>query len=910
MAESRPNQIGPYTILRELGRGGMGVVFLGRDSRLDRHVAIKALPDEVGADPARLARFEQEARALAALNHPNVAAIYGVEEQDGRRYLILEYVDGETLADRIDRGPLPPEEAVEFAAQIARGIEAAHDSGVIHRDLKPDNIKITPGGVIKVLDFGLAKAGGAGSSSSSAMTTAPTSPRAPTLPGAILGTAAYMSPEQARGRTVDKRTDVWSFGVVLFEMLTGVSPFAGESASDSIGAVLHKEVDLTRLPKETPTGARRVLQRCLSRDRSLRYRDIGDARLDLESSPDAESARSPEASSPWRHLGWVVAVLTIGALGWSLATMKAPVRSTVRSAVLAPESEQVEALRISPDGRRIAIITSPVEVGTTEGTRAKTLYLRDLGSGEMTRVPGSEGVESHRFSPDGTALAFMTRGEESSDPERLMRAPSDLSRPPVEIMRVPPQMRAGGSDAWFSWTPRGELAFINKTSREIILYDAGAGRELRRLPLKFDGDLDQLGGLDAPFGDRFITAFVESFTPEGYSLGTAIIDVDAGIVTPALADGAMLRELGNGDVVFARGDSILRSAFDKDRLTLTGELRLVESGLATRSHWAHGEFDLSRTNTLIYLPGGVQGLARQLVMIARDGETTPWFDERRAFEEYIAISPDGNRLAVVIAGPRGLYELWVSNTDQPRLRRLYAEPGGDTYKPVFTPDGEHVVLSFRNPSREDVSRMLVLPFDGSEPPRRIWSPWPIGDWAIPCSVSPDGERALITAYSAGTTRVIEAPLDREAEGLELMASDDIFTLSYAPTEAPLIQYISTETGRAEVFVRTLNDGVLGPAIPVTTRGAWSSYWMVDEDKGLCVAHFDLGWREWITPIRWENGRIGVGDPVLTGRLGDAQYDDRAITRDGRYIAIRRGDDEGPPLHLTLVQDWLAGAGAR
>jgi len=294
--ESIPD-IGPYIVDAEIGRGGMGVVYRATDTRLGRSVAIKALPDDLADDAERLARFEREARTLAALNHPNVAGIHGVEEHQGRRYLVLEYVDGETLAERLDRGPLAVDEALEVCAQIARGVEAAHEAGIIHRDLKPGNVKLTPDGRAKVLDFGLAKETVESSSSSVDLTRSPTitAGQSPTAAGVILGTAPYMSPEQARGRPVDRRTDIWSFGVMLYECLTGSSPFVGETVSDSIAAILQADVDFDRLPAATPRSVRRVLRRCLERDKDRRFRDIGDVGLELV---EASEGRDDETARP------------------------------------------------------------------------------------------------------------------------------------------------------------------------------------------------------------------------------------------------------------------------------------------------------------------------------------------------------------------------------------------------------------------------------------------------------------------------------------------------------------------------------------------------------------------------------------------------------------------------------------
>ena len=294
--------IGPYTVEAEIGRGGMGVVYRATDTRLGRPVAIKALPEELAGDPERLARFEREARTLAALNHPNVAGIHGVEEHRGYRYLILEFVDGETLAERLDRGPLAVDEALEVCAQICQGVEAAHEAGIIHRDLKPANVKLTPDGKVKVLDFGLAKETKEGSSSSVDVTRSPTitAAQSPTAAGVILGTAPYMSPEQARGRPVDRRSDVWSLGVMLYECLTGASPFVGETVSDSIAAILQAEVDFNRLPAATPRSVRRVLRRCLERDKERRFRDIGDVGLELVEASEGRDDEPARYRRSWR----------------------------------------------------------------------------------------------------------------------------------------------------------------------------------------------------------------------------------------------------------------------------------------------------------------------------------------------------------------------------------------------------------------------------------------------------------------------------------------------------------------------------------------------------------------------------------------------------------------------------------
>jgi hypothetical protein len=401
--------IGPYTIEQEVGRGGMGVVYRGHDTRLDRPVAVKALPPHFAEDPGRLERFEREARSLALLNHPNVAGIYGVEHEGGGHYLILEYVEGQTLADRLDDGPLPIEDALETAIAIASGVEAAHAAGVVHRDLKPDNIRITPAGQVKVLDFGLAKSAQTRSSAAAAADDETvTTPRSPTHPGAVLGTAPYMSPEQARGRSIDKRTDVWSFGVILFEMLTGAGPFVGESAADSIGAILHKDVDLDQLPADTPTLVRHVLDLCLQRTRNDRLHDIADARIELQlalARPEELGGAGAGAatSATGRRLGaGVVGLLLGGVIAASGAVAlwpEAPVRPVRHFEI--DDLEDVSSVAISPDGTMLAM------------TADNKLFVRDMDSGVTRALTDDDDPDAVQvfWSPDGRWIGCSSTDE-------------------------------------------------------------------------------------------------------------------------------------------------------------------------------------------------------------------------------------------------------------------------------------------------------------------------------------------------------------------------------------------------------------------------------------------------------------------------------------------------------------------
>ncbi len=429
------DRVGSYEVIREIGRGGMGVVYLARDSRLDREVAIKALPEHLAADPARLERFDREAKTLAGLSHPNIAGIYGVEEHDGARYLALEYVGGETLADRLDRGPLPVDEAVEYAVQIAAGVEAAHEAGVIHRDLKPANIKITPDGVAKVLDFGLARVEEASSSTGALDSPTMTSPQpqhSPTIEGAILGTAAYMSPEQARGRRVDKRTDIWSFGVILLEMLTGSSPFHGETATDTIGAVLHKAFPID-LPESTPWMVRRMLRRCLERDKTRRLQSIGDVRVELQDALGRIEAGDPDETIPGRTAArskvWPVLTVCfaitalVGLTLWLTkpapfsnadAVGDRPMASTATPSVVSVE--QLTDFSLGVWGVTLSSDATTVAYGAWDTGQNSDVYSLRVGGAnqlDLTQSPGTSDVLP-AFSPNGESIAYLSLPDNAS----------------------------------------------------------------------------------------------------------------------------------------------------------------------------------------------------------------------------------------------------------------------------------------------------------------------------------------------------------------------------------------------------------------------------------------------------------------------------------------------------------------
>ncbi len=443
-------RLGPYEILGPLGAGGMGEVYRARDGKLNREVAIKVLPAAFAEDAERLARFRREAQVLAALNHPHIAAIYGLEESAGVEALVLELVEGETLAERIARGPIPLDEALPIAREMAWALEAAHEKGIVHRDLKPANVKLTPAGKVKVLDFGLAKAI-AGDPSSPDATSSPTLTARSTEAGVVIGTAAYMSPEQARGRAVDKRSDIWAFGAVLYEMLAGRRAFDGETASDALVSVLTKEPDWSALPVSTPPAIRRLLRRCLDRDRERRLHDIADARLEIDEALSGTAApESPAVSAPPRGRPRRAAILTtalVAAAAAALATLwtagrlrpAAPAAPVVRPLT---DSGRDWSPAASPDGRLVAFVSDRDE--------RQRIWLKQLPGGDETALTAGPD-ERPRFSPDGSSVLFVRR---EGDGTSLFRV-SVLGGEPRRVV----------ADAYDgAWSPDGSrIAYMRQT---------------------------------------------------------------------------------------------------------------------------------------------------------------------------------------------------------------------------------------------------------------------------------------------------------------------------------------------------------------------------------------------------------------------------------------------------------------
>jgi Tol biopolymer transport system component/predicted Ser/Thr protein kinase len=876
-------RVGQFEVLRELGRGGMGVVYLARDTRLNREVAIKALPVEMASDPARLERFEREARTLAGLSHPNIAGIYGVEEQDGAKYLVLEFVEGETLADMLDRGPLPVDDAIELAVQIAAGVEAAHEAGVVHRDLKPANIIVTPDGQAKVLDFGLARTDEPQGSSSGGLDsptmTTPQPQHSPTIAGAILGTAAYMSPEQARGRKVDKRTDIWSFGVVLYEMLVGASPFHGETVSDSIGAVLHKNLDLDRLPAGTPDHVRRVLARCLERDKNYRYRDIGDVRIELQSpvagvGPSIAPRRRTTTVVTMAALvlltvvtgaGWVWSVLRPGehAPSAQIATMP-----TLRLTIPMPDGLEITGpIAISRDGSQVAYSAI-----SDEGEQH--VYVRRLDGFDPIRVDGSRDGYAPFFSPDGASIGFRARNA-------IWRAATN-GGPPTRLVSV---MWMAGAD-WMD--------------DDTIIYNAGIDSPIRRMtsggvPLDPITDVSDTGSYAHAWPQRIPGSDRVLFTAWGQAAGRTagghIADLSTGAVLPLVDQSGSVapgRWSASGHILFEQFSSGLSAApFDPTsaKPMSAGTARLLLGQVHHLGTFSRSVFALSDNGVMAYVPRVSN--ARRLVRVEPDGSTRTILEQSEI--EYtslggnIAISGDGRQ---ALTG--GSAEIVLIDLERGIPRRITFD-GNSTRFPAWSHDETHVYFLS---SREERWKIWSVPTDQSAPPELLIEH---EHQLMFFSVGPSGE-VVFGVQNPVTNRDIWI---RDPDGAQrplLQTPYDELNPNISP-DGRFVAYDSNVSGTDEVYIIPASGR--GVAVQVTSGGGTSPKWSRDGSALM----FRKG--RTIMRVAVEDGRP-FGDAARVFAAPNLTSSDKAyeLDPDGQSMLAIQVDADTIPREIRVITNFF------
>ncbi|MEE9231013.1 MAG: protein kinase [Acidobacteriota bacterium] len=887
MALSPGGMLSHYRLVEKIGEGGMGVVWSADDTVLGRQVAIKVLPDDFAQDAERLARFKQEARLLAALNHPNIAAIHGLEESDGVRYLVLELVPGLTLAERIGRGPLPVDEALTVCRQIAEALEAAHEKGIIHRDLKPGNVKVTPDGKVKVLDFGLAKAFEAEAMSGD-LSHSPTLTSPPTRAGVLLGTASYMSPEQARGKPLDKRTDIWSFGCVMYEVLTGRQTFGGETASDTIANILQREPAWDALSEKVPQCAARLLHRCLEKDSNRRLRDVWDVRIEIDHALNEPAdgggvAAGVQGRSILMHfVPWVVAgVLAIisGVAIWDLwDSRNALISETpLHLSVAIPENLQLgfvpqerfemPVAALSPDGSLLAYVAYESLTGQ--------LYLRSIESGETDLLPGTEGANTPFFSPDGQWLGFFAA-------EKLKKVPIRGGLP-FEICDAPSGTGASwGSDDTIVFAPTfaGGLLRVSAaggTPQVLTTLDSQRGEGSHAWPQILPGGRAALFTIEIS-GDSF---------DEGQ---LAVVSLDSGERRVVLEGGTFARYIPTGHLVYVRGGSLLAVAFDLERLTVEGSTIPVLEGISQDSARGAAHFTVSDDGTLLYVSGAPAGES-VMVWLDRRGVSQPLADVRRDFVT-LRISPDGQKVATTIRSADDA--VWVYDISRGALSRLTFE--GENFGAIWSADGERVAFSS---DRAGAFNLFWKFADGSGVAERLLAS---EHDQIPSAWSPDGRTLVFTELHPVTGTDIWF-LDLEGDRrprpfLQTRFSEEGAVFS---PDGDWLAYVTDESGRGEVYVQSYSNS--HGKWQVSTEGGHEPVWA---RSGRELFYHNDGKMMMVsvqtTPAFSAGKPVQLFETTWIGSYGFSTFD---VAPDGEHFAMadrRAGKDASPQLNIVL--NWF------
>jgi serine/threonine protein kinase/dipeptidyl aminopeptidase/acylaminoacyl peptidase len=781
-------RVGPYEILSAIGAGGMGEVYRAQDTKLGRDVAIKVLPEAFAHDAERLSRFQREAKMLASLNHPNIATIHGLEQSNGTQYLVMELVSGETLAERIKReGALPVEEALAICKQIAEALEAAHEKGIIHRDLKPANVKVTPEGKVKVLDFGLAKAF-AGDALGGDPSESPTLSRAATLQGVLLGTAAYMSPEQARGKAVDKRTDIWAFGCVLYELLTGKQAFHGDDITDILAAVVRAEPDWQALPAATPVQVRALLRRCLQKDKALRFRDTGDARIEIQEAlttpPTAEQVtvqRKTRERLAWAAAAALALIAVAFAIGYVLRTPKLPQPMRLSAEIGADANLYTfvgSSAVFSPDGTRLALLAR-------DSDQKQRIYVRSLDQLQATALPGTENALDPFFSPDGQWLGFFA--------DNKLKKISVQGGGAVTLCDV---ITAPGG----SWGDDGTIVFAPDLQVGLSRVSSAGGKPQPLTTLdKQAGEITHLWPQVLP-GSKAVL-FTSSTTRANFEEADIVVySMASGLRRTVQRGGYYARYVPSGHVVYMHEGTLFAVPFDLKRLEVTGQPTPILEGVATSPVTGGAQFSFSDTGNLVYVAGSFGRQSVSIDWMDHEGKFTPL---REIPSEYydLAFSPDGRRLALdIFDGKRR--DIWVYEWERDTLTRT-TFAGEYNVFPVWTPDGQRIVYS----SLEGrTNNLFWIRADGAGDAQRLAeSKYPQAEH----SFRPDGKVLAFAQFNPGTGwDVMTLPIEGDEKSGWKPGEPKPFVNSNFQERSPAfspdgrwLAYQSTESGNYEVYAR-------------------------------------------------------------------------------------------------------------
>jgi len=869
------SRIGSYEIKAPIGAGGMGEVYRARDSKLGRDVAIKVLPDAFARDADRLARFQREAKLLAALNHANIASIYGLEDSASSHALVMELVEGPTLADRIEQGPIPIEESLRIAKQICDALEYAHERGIVHRDLKPANVKVTTEDAVKVLDFGLAKAL-EGDAAAGDVATSPTITRMATMQGVLIGTAAYMSPEQAKAKPVDRRADIWGFGCVLYEMLTAKQAFDGDTITDILAAVIKEEPDLSQLPAGTPARVRVLLERCFRKDPKLRLRDIGDARISIDevlsgASEPTVSARGL-AILPWALSALLaVAVVAVALMSRNGKTVESP---SYFSALLPFPAVDMS---VAPDGRTVAV------VGFSEDDRTNVLWIYTVGDQQAKKLRDTNGVRFPFWSPDGKSLAFFADG-------KLKKL--DIDGGPVQAICDAASGRGGtwNKDGVIVFTPTGGLSdglyrvpVAGGSPTRISTPDRTRGESTNRWPeflpdgkhfLYFGGDISSSIEMSAESNAIFVGALDSN---------------EKTFVTKAIGNASYVAP---GYLLYYTDKTLFAQSFDADKSKTTGNPVALLTDVAYTPRISHTAFSASEKVLVAQRGSGVS--VSQLVWYDRKGSEIGSVGGRDVVAN-VALAPDGETIGVDRTDQETQNsDVWTYDLKRQSLRRLTFNPAVDA-TPVFSPDGKQILFAS---SRDRLFKLFLKNADGTQEEKEL--PLNEADNAdrYPSDWSHDGKHIL---YTRATDLWVAESSDWKARPF-VQGHGTVKNAQFSP-DGRWVTYASSESGQWEVYVTSFPDG--SGKWQISSAGGTQPRWRGDSKElfylasdgkimSVSVANgptFDAG-----TPVALfqANPRVLVATSELVA------YD---VSKDGQRFLIntRQKNPEAPP--MTVVLNW-------
>ncbi len=890
MALTAGSRLGPYVIADLIGEGGMGQVYRATDTHLKRTVAIKVLPEAMARDGERLARFQREAEVLARLNHPQIAQIYGLEKSDAAIALVMELVEGLTLEERIAQGPIAVDEALPIAKQIAEALEAAHDQGIIHRDLKPANIKLRPDGSVKVLDFGLAKAldtadGIRQTADGKSISPTITSP-AMTQAGMILGTAAYMSPEQAKGRAVDRRADVWAFACVMYEMLTGRRAFAGDDVAEVLAAVIKSEPDWSLLPADVSPALRLHLQRALAKDPRTRVQSVGDLRLAIEGAFDNPSAmpvqpgaRATPTSA--RRLAWAGAGLLVGMVltGVVLKLQPNPPPGRITRFDITPPtglessfspsfSPSYGDIAISPDGSAVVYAAGNLFAG---GLSIAVRRLDQLQSARLTQGLG----ESPFMSPDGNWVGFFSNA-------KLQKVPVQGGSA-INICDVPGSLRGA------TWTEGDTIIFGHANLTGLWQVPAGGGEPAQITKAEM-GESHILP--EALPGNKAVLFTIWAGSHEGARIG--VLDVATGTVRVLVQGGSSPKFVRSGHIVYAAGGALRAVAFDVDRVAVTSEPVAILDGVVTKPTGA-SNFAVAHDGTLAYVAGGSAGGDNPLVWVDRQGHQEPLTGLSRQDYQTVRVSPKGTHLATDFGQPR---DVWSYDVTRGTAIRVTTEPTDDQF-PIWSPDGERIVFTSNRSGRPEIYSQSL---DGSGTAEKVFER-PESQARLQAEGWSKDGRMLLLTDAVGGSATSSIQLDGDRRYISPPASQFIDGGASLSPDGHWIAYQSNRAGAIAVYIERFPER--GSLQKVSRSGGFAARWAPD---GKELYYLSLDGRSLMAvPVSTgETLNVGTERKLFDGSFrtsgpGIRPYD---VMPDGkRFVMIRQDSATTESPRLIVVQHW-------